>query len=165
VAIRRLCRPRPAPDAVARHGQRAALTSEHTRDGEGDMAERNRRGEGAADDHLDEVFDDAVDDDAEEPVSRAGGTATRERRRAGATDRRPTRAKRETERAGIFARIGRFVREVVAELRKVIWPTRKELLTYTAVVIVFVSVVLTIVGLLDLAFAKAVLWVFGSKTS
>jgi preprotein translocase subunit SecE len=129
------------------------------------MAERNRRGEDAADDHLDEVFDDAADDDAEEAVSGAGGTATRERRRTGAADGRSTRTKRDTERVGIFARIGRFVREVIAELRKVIWPTRKELLTYTAVVIVFVTVMLTVVGLLDLAFAKAVLWVFGGKTS
>jgi preprotein translocase subunit SecE len=51
----------------------------------------------------------------------------------------------------------------VAELRKVIWPTRKELLTYTAVVVVFVSIILTVVGLLDLGFAKAVLYVFGGK--
>jgi preprotein translocase subunit SecE len=54
---------------------------------------------------------------------------------------------------------------VVAELRKVIWPTRKELITYTAVVIVFVSIMLTVVGLLDYGFAKAVLWVFGNKTT
>lgn len=67
------------------------------------------------------------------------------------------------ERVGIFGRMGRFVREVVAELRKVIWPTRKELLTYTAVVVVFVTIILTIVGLLDLGFAKVVLYVFGGK--
>ena len=48
---------------------------------------------------------------------------------------------------GLFGRIARFFREVVAELRKVIWPTRKELLTYTAVVVAFVAVMLTIVGL------------------
>jgi preprotein translocase subunit SecE len=56
----------------------------------------------------------------------------------------------------------RFVREVVAELRKVIWPTRKELVTYAIVVLVFVAVILTIVGLLDYGFAKGALWVFGS---
>jgi preprotein translocase subunit SecE len=50
---------------------------------------------------------------------------------------------------------------VVAELRKVIWPTRKELLTYTAVVVVFVALMLTIVAGLDWVFAKGVLWVFG----
>ena len=44
-----------------------------------------------------------------------------------------------------------------------IWPTRKELITYTAVVVVFVSIMLTVVGLLDYGFAKAVLWVFGNK--
>ena len=48
-----------------------------------------------------------------------------------------------------------------AELRKVIWPTRKELVTYAVVVIIFVAVILAIVGLLDLGFSKAALWVFG----
>ncbi len=50
----------------------------------------------------------------------------------------------------------------MAELRKVIWPTRKELLTYTAVVVTFVAVMLTIVAGLDYAFAKGVLWVSGT---
>ena len=50
---------------------------------------------------------------------------------------------------------------MVAELRKVIWPTRKELLTYTAVVVMFVALMLTIVASLDWVFAKGVLWVFG----
>jgi len=39
---------------------------------------------------------------------------------------------------GLFARLGTFYRQVIAELRKVIWPTRRELITYTWVVIVFV---------------------------
>ncbi len=52
----------------------------------------------------------------------------------------------------------------MAELRKVIWPTRKELLTYASVVIVFVAVMLAIVAGLDLAFAEGVLWVFGNPS-
>jgi preprotein translocase subunit SecE len=64
---------------------------------------------------------------------------------------------------GIFGRFGRFIREVVAELRKVIWPTRKDLLVYTTVVIVFVAIMLTVVGSLDWAFARAVLWVFSGE--
>ena len=59
------------------------------------------------------------------------------------------------ESPGYFRRIPIFIREVVAELQKVIWPTRKELLTYTSVVVVFVAIMMTIVGLLDLGFAKA----------
>jgi preprotein translocase subunit SecE len=62
---------------------------------------------------------------------------------------------------GPVARIGRFLREVVAELGKVIWPTRKELVTYTAVVIVFVSIMVALVAGLDIMFAKVVILVFG----
>ena len=130
------------------------------------MAERRRRGDDAADEQLDDArFDDAVDDDAldseeeETPRRGRGGTATKARPKAEGA--KPVR--RDTERVGFFGRIWRFVREVVAELRKVLWPTRKELLTYTAVVVVFVAVLMTIVGGLDYGFAKAVLWIFGSN--
>jgi len=54
-----------------------------------------------------------------------------------------------------------FVRQIVAELRKVIWPTRKELVTYTVVCITFVVIMATIVTLLDVGFAKVMFWVFG----
>jgi len=55
----------------------------------------------------------------------------------------------------------RFLREVVAELRKVIWPGRRELITYTTVVIVFVAFIVALVAGLDLLFAQGVLAVFG----
>jgi preprotein translocase subunit SecE len=54
-----------------------------------------------------------------------------------------------------------FVRQVVAELKKVVRPTRNELLTYFTVVLVFVVAVMTYVSLLDFGFGKLVLWVFG----
>ncbi len=126
------------------------------------MAENKRHGEDDANDRLDDEAIDADDAKDAEPVSR-GGTATRSRAKAESADSRP-KARTETDRVGIFGRVGRFFREVVAELRKVIWPTRKELLTYTAVVVVFVTVVLTIVAGLDFAFAKGVLWVFGGSS-
>ncbi len=59
------------------------------------------------------------------------------------------------------ARISLFYRQVIAEMRKVIWPTRKELVTYTTVVIAFVLVVIAYVTALDFGFSKAVLAVFG----
>ncbi|GAB2452010.1 preprotein translocase subunit SecE [Xylanimonas ulmi] len=52
-------------------------------------------------------------------------------------------------RKGLFARIVLFVRQVVAELKKVVSPTRQELLTYTGVVLVFVVIVMAFVGVLD----------------
>jgi preprotein translocase subunit SecE len=58
-------------------------------------------------------------------------------------------------------RIGRFYREVVAELRKVVWPNRQELISYTLAALAFVVVMVAIVGALDLGFAKLVLNIFG----
>jgi preprotein translocase subunit SecE len=54
-----------------------------------------------------------------------------------------------------------FYRQVVAELRKVVWPSQQQLVTYFIVVMVFVLVMIAIVSVLDLAFGKAVFAVFG----
>ncbi|MFC4628945.1 preprotein translocase subunit SecE [Promicromonospora alba] len=61
----------------------------------------------------------------------------------------------------IFARIALFVRQVVAELKKVVSPTRSELMTYTTVVLVFLVVVMFFVVVLDYAFGMLAGWVFG----
>jgi len=61
----------------------------------------------------------------------------------------------------LFGRLALFLRQVVAELRKVIWPTRKELVTYTIVVIVFVAVMAAIVAVYDYVFTRGVLFIFG----
>jgi preprotein translocase subunit SecE len=54
-----------------------------------------------------------------------------------------------------------FYRQVVAELRKVIWPTRHELVTYTTVSLIFVIIIVGIVFGLDNAFSWVVLKLFG----
>jgi preprotein translocase subunit SecE len=154
------------------------------------VAERRRRGTNPADDRPDvddideelvdelesdvdeedvdddDEFDDEEFDDDEDAAASGNGrrTATKTRRKSSPPDKKSTKTK-EPARRGIFARLINFIREVVAELRKVIWPTRKELITYTAVVVVFVSIMLTVVGLLDFGFAKAILWVFGNKAT
>ena len=48
--------------------------------------------------------------------------------------------------------MSRFLREVVAELRKVIWPSRKQMITYTVVVIVFLIIMVALVSGLDVLF-------------
>ena len=54
-----------------------------------------------------------------------------------------------------------FYRQVVAELRKVVWPTQEQLITYFIVVMVFVLVMMAYVSVLDLLFGKLVFWLFG----
>jgi len=61
----------------------------------------------------------------------------------------------------VFARVGLFYRQIVSELAKVVWPTRKQLSTYTAVVMVFVTFIIAVVSLFDLVITKLVFWVFG----
>jgi len=77
------------------------------------------------------------------------------------TDHGPASPRKGAGKPSLWARLSLFLRQMVAELRKVIWPTRKELITYTWVVIVFVTIVTAIVGLYDLVFTRLVLQVFG----
>lgn len=151
---------------------------------EGEVAESKRHGgEDAVGERLDEAFDDAVDDDtqdddyADDIDGEPDRSVTRSSRSAAATRDRVAAPKKTTtgksvksaksgsidESLGVFGRIARFVREVVAELRKVNWPSRNELITYTLVVLIFVVVMMSIVAGLDYGFAWAVGKVFGGK--
>ena len=78
----------------------------------------------------------------------SGGNAVRSR------DRR-------TERTGPVL----FYRQVLAELRKVVWPTQQQLVTYFFVVMVFVAFMMALVAGLDLAFGKLIFWLFNGRSS
>ncbi|HVQ87055.1 MAG TPA: preprotein translocase subunit SecE [Actinomycetes bacterium] len=73
----------------------------------------------------------------------------------------PERGRSQQDKKGLFARIALFFRQVVAEIRKVVWPTRTELITYTTVVLVFVVSFAALVLVFDIGVSKAVKWVFG----
>jgi preprotein translocase subunit SecE len=73
----------------------------------------------------------------------------------------PAGGGRGAKRPGMGTRIATYNRQVVAELRKVIWPTRNELVTYTIVSIVFVTAMVALVALYDFIFTKGVLGIFG----
>lgn len=66
----------------------------------------------------------------------------------------------EGPREGRFRRWARFLREVRLELKKVSWPRRGEVFTYTLVVITTVLIVTAIVFVLDFAFGNTVFKVF-----
>ncbi|MFD3743758.1 preprotein translocase subunit SecE [Nocardia sp. NPDC058633] len=82
-----------------------------------------------------------------------------------ATLDRPSASRKADKTAGKsgnpFKRLLRFLREVIAELRKVIWPNRKQMVTYTAVVLVFVVFMVAFIAGIDVAFVKGVDWLFG----
>jgi len=60
-----------------------------------------------------------------------------------------------------FAFVYDYLKQVAAELRKVIWPNRKQMMTYTSVVLVFLAFMVALIGLADFGLAKLVLLVFG----
>jgi preprotein translocase subunit SecE len=54
-----------------------------------------------------------------------------------------------------------FLREVRGELRRVAWPSRKEVRSYSLVVLVVVTLLTLYVALLDAAFGRAMFQIFG----
>ena len=68
---------------------------------------------------------------------------------------------KDPNRKNVFARTALFYRQIIAELRKVVWPSRNDLTTYTATVIVFVLVIMAIVYGLDSGFSELAKVVFG----
>ena len=60
-----------------------------------------------------------------------------------------------------FVFVFNYLKQVVAELRKVIWPNRKQMGSYTSVVLAFLVFMVMFIGLVDLGLAKLVLSVFG----
>jgi preprotein translocase subunit SecE len=115
-------------------------------------APARRRGRITADD----------DEDDDEPgTTRARRPASRPVGREGGGTRSRAAAERARVESAQKRSLARFLREVVAELRKVIWPGRRELITYTTVVIVFVAFIVALVAGLDLLFARGVIAVFG----
>ncbi len=75
---------------------------------------------------------------------------------------RPTppqpRQKAREERTGPI----QFLREVRAELRKVAWPTRQEVINYSIIVLVCLVVLTSLIFGLDYLFAKAALELFNT---
>jgi preprotein translocase subunit SecE len=77
------------------------------------------------------------------------------------TDTRPARSSRGAQGRGGRTTPGLFFRQVVAELRKVIYPTQQQLVTYFSVVLVFVLVLMALVSAMDYGFNKAMFKIFG----
>ncbi|AWI30441.1 preprotein translocase subunit SecE [Streptomyces tirandamycinicus] len=75
--------------------------------------------------------------------------------------RKKTRKGGKRGKKGPLGRLALFYRQIVAELRKVVWPTRNQLTTYTTVVIIFVVIMIGLVTVMDYGFQAAVKYVFG----
>jgi preprotein translocase subunit SecE len=74
---------------------------------------------------------------------------------------KPTKKRKADTKAGVIDRtsgvvetVKQFLREVRAELAKVTWPTRKDTIASTSVVLVIVILIAAFLGLVDLGLSK-----------
>ena len=140
-----------------------------------------------ADSPVDDV--DSVDDDIDSTSDDVGVAGTRGQTAVVARPQRPTgkRSRREAAKPAIHtdsvkngdakkpktakkqsgpARnpitfVFNYLKQVIAELRKVIWPNRKQMISYTTVVLIFLAFMVSLIGGVDLGLAKLVTLVFG----
>lgn len=67
------------------------------------------------------------------------------------------------KKRGFFGAIIQFIREVFDQLKKVVTPSRKELLNYTLVVLGFVALMMVLVTILDFVFGKLAGFIFAGS--
>jgi preprotein translocase subunit SecE len=60
----------------------------------------------------------------------------------------------------IFNKLILFVKEIIDELKKVVYPTKKEVRTYSIVVIVFLVIVTAFISLIDITGGKLIMLIF-----
>ena len=75
--------------------------------------------------------------------------------------KKKTRKGGKRAKKGPLKRLALFYRQIVAELRKVVWPTRNQLTSYTTAVIIFVVVMIGLITLFDYGLSNAANYVFG----
>ena len=126
-------------DADETRGQTAVVTRPQRPTGK-----RSRRGLDTDD------VTETVDDAASKASSKNGSGKTKKKTaKKGDSSRNP------------FVFVWNYLKQVVAELRKVIWPNRKQMVSYTSVVLVFLAFMVALIGGVDLGFARLVSLVFG----
>jgi len=61
---------------------------------------------------------------------------------------------KKSDKPGFFARISKFFKEVTSEVKKLSWPNRKELVSYTLTVLAFIAIFAIVIYACDLLFTE-----------
>jgi preprotein translocase subunit SecE len=133
---------RPQRPTGKRSRQRAADTSDIGEDADGMRSSTE--------------VDDAKEDSGSKKARKAAKAA---KAKAGTKPKKPKKSSDRPANPIVF--VYTYLKQVVAEMRKVIWPNRKQMLTYTSVVLAFLAFMVALVGLADLGLTKLVMLVFG----
>jgi preprotein translocase subunit SecE len=142
-------------------GGRTAVVTEPVTRPQRPSGKRSRQRGAEADDDVDVDVESADEVEvAEEDKAKKGRIAKKARTfKTSTTAKKPRKAGDRSANPFVF--VYNYLKQVVAEMRKVIWPNRKQMLTYTSVVLAFLAFMVALVGLADFGLAKLVLLVFG----
>ena len=140
-------------DSRASSGRTAVVTKPATRP-QRPTGKRSRQRAAEADEDVDVASAEQAEVSKEDSATKGA--------KKGAKVKKAKKPRKAGERsANPFVFVYNYLKQVVAEMRKVIWPNRKQMLTYTSVVLVFLAFMVALVGLADLGLTKLVLLVFG----
>ncbi len=103
----------------------------------------------------------ATGEDVSDAVDLETGTKAAPTKNGSGTAKKTAKKSADGPSRNPFLFVWTYMQQVVAELRKVIWPNRKQMVSYTTVVLVFLAFMVTLIGLVDLGLAKLVMAVFG----
>jgi preprotein translocase subunit SecE len=103
----------------------------------------------------------ATGEDVSSAVDLATGTDASPTKNGSGTAKKTAKKRGDGPSRNPIAFVWNYLKQVVAELRKVIWPNRKQMISYTMVVLVFLAFMVALIGGVDLGIGKLVMWVFG----
>ena len=102
-----------------------------------------------------------VGEDASEAVDLATGTEAKPTKNGSGKKAKTAKKSADGPSRNPFKFVWNYLGQVIAELRKVIWPNRKQMVSYTSVVLVFLAFMVALIGGVDFGLAKLVMLVFG----
>lgn len=68
-------------------------------------------------------------------------------------EKKPDSKLEKKKKEGFFKRAGKFLRELKSEIKKVVWPTKKQVINNTGVVFAVMAVTAVFVSVLDIVLA------------
>ena len=105
-----------------------------------------------------EMLDNSPAD--EQTAQTADTTENKSKPAAAKSDKaaKPEKKQGKKEKKARLKRIGKFFRDYKSELKKIAWPTFRANTKTTVYVIITLAICTVVVGVLDLAFNKGILW-------
>ena len=107
------------------------------------------------------VVDTQTDDVEDKPDTESGSSKDDGSKNGSKAVKKTARKPEDRPSSNPITYVVNFLKEVVGELRKVIWPNRKQMVNYTTVVLVFLAFMVAMIGFADLGLGKLVMLVFG----